>query len=624
MKVCPLIFTLVVAFFPGFTFAQDARMLVLDGSGSMWADFGQRTKIEVVRSALSKSLKAASIEQPLGLISFGHRRKKTCLDVQTLVDLAPGTAKAIDRAARDLNPTGRSAISGSIQAAANALDDTAGNARILLVTDGLGRCSADLCEKANQIKAKRPNFSVDVIGLGLTATKSKKLACLTKNTGGNYFPVRNSSEFVSVMTQFLQPTDPKQAKRKRDETVGEISLVDRARTVRVEPVEPAVVIEKTPAPASANATPTKTVERLALVEPKTPVPTKETAAPIAKQIAASAVKPATAKHPASKSRIQITAVLASDAGSYDLNGMYKFFVLRGRAPEITPVVKGYGTVAKATLPSGRYLLRYSKDLVTVEHPFEVNDGIAYNHTLPLNAAVMTVGLAPGSGKAVDKRASVQILHGVLRGTGFGKITRVVPAGTIRITGKLGQSTIEKSFEAMPGTISERVYVASAARLNVGATYTNGGKPVRGRIISHQVYPLDPSASATNQPVAQSFGDGKFIVPPGDYVVRSIVGETVVDSTVSLSTDKPVNLVVNMNAGTLAITALSAQRISILSNERNRDGKRTVLSSDYGETYQAILPPGQYVVAATYGDPTDVAEQTINVVAGKRTEALISK
>lgn len=633
MKVRQLIFTLIIALGSGLAVAQDARMVVLDGSGSMWAGFGKQTKIEVVRRALKKSLKTASADQPLGLVLFGHRRKGTCRDIQTLVDPAPGTGKAIAWAARNLNPTGRSAISGSVQAAANALRNTDGNARIMLITDGLGRCSADLCAMASELKATRDDLSVDVIGLGLSKPKTEKLSCLTSNTGGNYYPVRNSRELILAMQQFLQPAVAQQqvvrpiapTKKVEQRRVEKLALVEPANTlekVRVQPVKPVIVIEKSAAPA--DVAPLKEVEESEAVKLKRPVANTEPVKLASIERQSPLPKQAIVKRKGGKSTVKISAVLASDAGSYDLNGMFKFFALRGRTPEIAPVVKGYGTVAKATLPAGRYLLRYSKDLVAVEHPFEVDGGVPYEHTLALNAAVLTVGLAPGSGKAVDKRASIQIFHGVLRGNGFGKITRVVPAGKIKITGKLGQSTIEKSIETEPGTIFERVYVASAARLNVAATYTDGGKPVQGRIISHQVYPLDPTANATNQPAAQSFGDGNFIVPPGDYIVRSVLGETVVDSTVSLSTDKPVDLVVNMNAGTLAITALNARRISILSSDRNREGKRTVLSTDYGETYQAILPPGRYVVAATYGDPTDVMEQTISVIAGERTEAQITK
>ena len=60
-------------------------VLLLDGSGSMWARLppDNRAKIDIVREKLTTILQTPSSTR-VGLVSFGHRRRGDCSDVEVI------------------------------------------------------------------------------------------------------------------------------------------------------------------------------------------------------------------------------------------------------------------------------------------------------------------------------------------------------------------------------------------------------------------------------------------------------------------------------------------------------------------------------------------------------------
>lgn len=63
-------------------------ILILDGSGSMWGEVDGRTKIEAAREAVAEVIKALPEDTRLGLMSYGHRRKGDCSDIELILSPA--------------------------------------------------------------------------------------------------------------------------------------------------------------------------------------------------------------------------------------------------------------------------------------------------------------------------------------------------------------------------------------------------------------------------------------------------------------------------------------------------------------------------------------------------------
>ena len=117
--------------------AADRAIIILDASGSMWAQIDGQSRIAIARDTLNSVLKGIPASLELGFMAYGHREKASCTDIELLVPPAAGTAGAISAAAAKINPKGKTPLSAAVQQAADLLKYTEDKATVILITDGL-------------------------------------------------------------------------------------------------------------------------------------------------------------------------------------------------------------------------------------------------------------------------------------------------------------------------------------------------------------------------------------------------------------------------------------------------------------------------------------------------------
>ena len=66
-------------------------VFILDGSGSMWGRIDGQPKIVIAKEVLSGLIPDLGPDTDLGLVSYGHRRKSDCNDVEILPPWAKRT-----------------------------------------------------------------------------------------------------------------------------------------------------------------------------------------------------------------------------------------------------------------------------------------------------------------------------------------------------------------------------------------------------------------------------------------------------------------------------------------------------------------------------------------------------
>lgn len=189
-------------------------MLVLDASGSMWAQMNtpegkKTTRIETARETISAMLDDLPADIELGLIAYGHRRKGDCKDIQTL--LAPGKLDkdAFRSTVNKLNPKGMTPLTDAVRQAADALRYTEQKATVILVTDGLETCAPDPCAAASALEDAGIDFTAHVIGFGLSREESEKVACIAENTGGKYLEAKDAAGLSDALGEVvLEPAEP--------------------------------------------------------------------------------------------------------------------------------------------------------------------------------------------------------------------------------------------------------------------------------------------------------------------------------------------------------------------------------------------------------------------------------
>lgn len=180
--------------------AAERAIIVLDGSGSMWAQIDGKARITIARETLASVLATLPDDLELGLMTYGHREKGNCDDIELLVKPAVGTAAAIIAAADAINPKGMTPISQAVRLAAEDLQFTEEKATVILITDGLETCEVDPCALASELEAKGVDFTTHVLGFGLSDEEGQQVACLAENTGGKYLSAKDGAALAEALT----------------------------------------------------------------------------------------------------------------------------------------------------------------------------------------------------------------------------------------------------------------------------------------------------------------------------------------------------------------------------------------------------------------------------------------
>ena len=180
--------------------AAERAIIVLDGSGSMWAQIEGKARITIARETLASVLATLPAELELGFMTYGHREKGNCADIEMLIEPASGTGPAIAAAAQDINPKGMTPISDAVRLAAEDLRYTEQKATVILITDGLETCEVHPCALASELEAQGIDFTTHVLGFGLSDEEGQQVACLAENTGGKYLAANDGSALVEALT----------------------------------------------------------------------------------------------------------------------------------------------------------------------------------------------------------------------------------------------------------------------------------------------------------------------------------------------------------------------------------------------------------------------------------------
>lgn len=188
---------------------RPSTILVLDASGSMWGQIDGENKIVIARKVVADILADFPKDQNLGFVTYGHRERGQCSDIQTVIEPAPGTANKIIKIVNELNPRGMTPMTDAVIAAADALRHTEQAATVILVTDGIETCHPDPCAAARALEQTGVDFTAHVIGFDVKGETEalKQMQCIAEETGGHFLTADNAQELSQALQQVVT-TEP--------------------------------------------------------------------------------------------------------------------------------------------------------------------------------------------------------------------------------------------------------------------------------------------------------------------------------------------------------------------------------------------------------------------------------
>ncbi len=205
-----LIIFLVFNLLSPFAMAERKAMLVLDASGSMMGQINGKAKITIAREVVDDMLKSWNPDNQIGLVSYGHRKKGDCSDIETLIPVGKLDVNAFNNVVNSLTPKGKTPLSAAVRVAAEKLRHVEDAATVILISDGEETCNADPCAVASELEQTGVDFTVHVIGFDITEKKAvSQLQCLAKNTGGEYFPAGDASALKEALKTAVKKVETK-------------------------------------------------------------------------------------------------------------------------------------------------------------------------------------------------------------------------------------------------------------------------------------------------------------------------------------------------------------------------------------------------------------------------------
>jgi Ca-activated chloride channel family protein len=188
--------------------ATDRVIVILDASGSMWAQIDGKPKLEIARESLRAALQSIPGDEEIGFMAYGHREKGSCSDIELIVPPQAGSASAIIQAADSMKFLGKTPLTAAVKQAAEALKYTEDKAKVILITDGLETCGGDPCALGKELEASGVDFTADVVGFGLTAVEGRQVACLAENTGGKYIQASDEAALKEALAETVAAPVP--------------------------------------------------------------------------------------------------------------------------------------------------------------------------------------------------------------------------------------------------------------------------------------------------------------------------------------------------------------------------------------------------------------------------------
>ncbi|MGI9379357.1 MAG: vWA domain-containing protein, partial [Methyloligellaceae bacterium] len=176
---------------------------------------GDKPKYEIVRSSILKTLSNSPVRGRLGIISYGHRYKRNCEDVELLLAPTPLKEANVPALLRNLQPLGKTPIAGALELAEKTLGRNKNQGTIILVSDGIENCRRDPCQVAADLKKKRPGLRIQVLGLGIKAEEIGQLQCIARNTGGIFRNTNNQSELTAALSLSFASVGPRLVSKPR-------------------------------------------------------------------------------------------------------------------------------------------------------------------------------------------------------------------------------------------------------------------------------------------------------------------------------------------------------------------------------------------------------------------------
>lgn len=188
--------------------AEKNTLLIIDASGSMRSSIDGMVKMDMAKDVLCDYISRLPRDMNVGLVAYGHRSKDDCSDVEYMVPLGKNNRDLMIEKIISMKPMGKTPISLSLEKAVAILDTVSGDNTIILVSDGKESCNAEPCALLERYAAQGKSFVAHVVGFDVGVREKKELECIAAAGRGKYYPADNLKGFKIALENVAKDQPP--------------------------------------------------------------------------------------------------------------------------------------------------------------------------------------------------------------------------------------------------------------------------------------------------------------------------------------------------------------------------------------------------------------------------------
>ncbi len=178
--------------------------IILDASGSMAADAGGKTRMELAKEAIQEFLANVPEEAHVSLRVYGHKgtgadsdKELSCGAIEQVYGFSSYNDQEFQKALNQFQPSGWTPIADALKESEKALKpfDAENNTNLIyLVSDGIETCDGDPVAVAKSLADSHAKPIINIIGFQTDAEAQRQLEEMAEVSGGIFASAKNKDE----------------------------------------------------------------------------------------------------------------------------------------------------------------------------------------------------------------------------------------------------------------------------------------------------------------------------------------------------------------------------------------------------------------------------------------------
>ncbi len=180
--------------------------LIFDASNSMWGQIDGRAKIAIAKDVMYQVIDELPDKTEVALRLYGHstpfRDEGACEDTELVFPFGEIDKERLKEVVQEITPLGTTPIAYALEQVAEDFQDTVGEKRVVLVTDGIEACDGSYAAAIDELEAKGLDIQLLIVAFAISDEVTKQeLEAAAERTGGEIYDAQSANELFEAISK---------------------------------------------------------------------------------------------------------------------------------------------------------------------------------------------------------------------------------------------------------------------------------------------------------------------------------------------------------------------------------------------------------------------------------------